>query len=82
LLHGRFLLFNSAYIGKQRPPMQPGGQQVQPVVRARRINLHSSVIFIANPSAKAQLCRALFDEPPETHPLHAAVHKPPSGMDF
>ena len=53
LLHGGFVLFNSAYVGRAGSLVQPGGEAVQLVRRADGVNLHPAVVFIANPAGKA-----------------------------
>ncbi len=52
LLHGGFLLFNPAHLGVQRPLMQARGQAIQLIRCADRVDVHSSVVFIAGPAAQ------------------------------
>jgi len=72
LLHGGFLLFNPANLGKTRTLMEQSGELIQLIRLTCRIHLNPPVVFISNPAAQTELHSMLFDEPTEANPLHTA----------
>ena len=82
MLHGSFLLFNSANLSHAGPPVQQPRQFLQLIHSADRINVYPAIVFIANPAADTDPARILLDEPAEPDALHASRHKPSPSLNF
>ncbi len=72
MLHGGFLLFNSAYFGHARSFIQIGRKLIELVSSADRIDVHTTVVFVAHPPAYTDRGRVFFYKPAEPDALHAA----------
>lgn len=81
LLHGSFLLFNSAHLGEAGALVEESSQVPQLIGCADGVNLDASVVFIAHPAAQAECMRVLFDEPAEPDTLYSAGDEPPASLD-
>jgi hypothetical protein len=82
LLHGSFLLFNPANLGRARPPIENRRQLLQLAGSADRVNLYAAIVFIANPAAHADVGGVLLDEPSEPDTLHSSRNKPSARLKF
>ena len=82
MLHGSFLLFNSANLSHAGTHVQKRGQLLQLILSTDRINLYPAIVFIANPAADTDPARILLDEPAEPDALHASRHKPLARLKF
>jgi hypothetical protein len=82
LLHGSFLLFNSANLGHSGTLVKKCRQLLQLVRSADGVNLYPAIILISNPTADPEIVRILRDEPAEPDALHSSRHKPSPRLKF
>jgi hypothetical protein len=76
LLHGSFLLFNSAYLGKARPLVEKRRQAMQLVRRTDGVNLYPAVVFITHPAVHPKPVRVVLDEGAKPDTLYSSRYQP------
>ena len=76
MLHGGFLLFNSAYVSHARSLVQKRSQLVQLIGRAGGVDLNPAIVFISDPAAHSDLDRLVLYEETKSNTLYAPRDKP------
>ena len=80
MLHGCFLLFNSANIGQPRTGVQETSELVKLLMRTCCVNLHPAVILIAYPAPEADLHCVGLNKPAKSDTLHPTGNEPASPL--
>ncbi len=81
MLHGGFAFFNPAHVGGAWPLMQQPGEFIEPIKRTDGVDLHTSIVLVAYPTAKTEALCVMPHEPAEPDPLHAPRNKPLARFD-
>jgi hypothetical protein len=81
LLHGGFLLFNSAYLSQARPLVQKCRKFSQLIGSAGRVDLNPAVIFVADPAAHPDKARVPLDKEAKSNALNTPRNKPAARFD-
>jgi hypothetical protein len=80
LLHGRFVLFNSAHFGHGRSKVEISGEFIKVFGRADGVYLHGTVRFITDPSGQAQFGSFCGHKVTESDAMHTSGYHPASGF--
>lgn len=80
MLHGRFLLLNSANIRHPWTLMEIAGKLLQLLRSAYGVDVDAPIVFIAHPASQSKSRSLFLDKPTEADALHATGNEPAPGL--